>query len=87
MNIIAENQTAAGGSFEVEVNEYATVTIISTGGSADTTIEAQIAGTRWTLLSPITGGVGISVLTGSYSSLRIVPGTGSVVDVSGREKH
>lgn len=86
MNIIAENKTAGAGVFTISVNEYTVITIISTGGSADTVIEASIAGSRWATLSPITGGVGYVTLDGMFSSLRITPGTSSVVDVSGRER-
>ena len=83
MNIIAEGETSV---VTLAVNQYTIITIVSSGGSGDTTIEVEISGGRYATLSPITGGVGYSTLDGMFSNLKVTPGTSATVDIAARER-
>lgn len=78
--IIAEGKTVV---FEQDISAFTSVTVISAGGSADTTV--QVGKDKDNLVShtSITGGVGYQLISEDFIYIKITPGTSATVDLVG----
>ena len=80
--IIFENETTT--QLVKDASRFKAITVISTGGSTDTVVNAGTNSARLQTIGTITGGVGAVTVDVLFPLVQVVPGTDATIDASGR---